>query len=236
MNSTLTQGGRTVPSGRGQPPSTKKAARALGYRTHDEWVRKSRIPRRDAVPLVVKGTEFYSETDCEDLVSRTRLLAERMYPAPDAEPAATKYLHRASTYYEVFRLSDAVPLPGKKALLDAIRAVTAHAGRLAGPRETDGEASVLRDLMELGIRYACKEKYLWLVGGNASLVFYTDGQCFYRSTSVASRRKRIPEVSAMDVITRYEAEPPGREAPSLQDAVRVLRSIPDCSGFRDIHS
>ena len=60
---------------------TLKAARDAGLHTFDEWVRRTPrsgeparngiIPRRDAMPVIVKGQAFFGPDQCEELVCKT---------------------------------------------------------------------------------------------------------------------------------------------------------------------
>lgn len=219
----------------GSPPKTKKEARRRGCRTFDECVVQFEIPCENARPIVVKGEEFFKESDCERLASRTTLLEQGMFPAPGAEPAVRKYLLRAKRRYDVYRMSDAVPLPKKRAILNAVLRVTPEVGRLDRPSwKLSGHEEEMLQHMERGIRFAYTNKHLKILGRMGKLVVYVDGRCFYRSRSVPRRRRRIPPTDVVRVVADYSPEPPKWKAPQLDDALEVLRTVPDCTGFVDI--
>ena len=55
---------------------------------------------------------------------------------------------------------------------------------------------------------------------------YSDGHCYYRST-VVPPTVRHPEVyDAVEIILEDKLNPSGWEAPSLEEATRVLRRLP----------
>ena len=101
--------------------STKKAARDAGLRTYEEWLKSERnyqgeyrrpmVPRRDGVPFVVKGSEFYAIEDCEVVISRTEAGRRGLVVPKDASRVTVRYTqcHGVGQHYEVFRISDCVP-------------------------------------------------------------------------------------------------------------------------------
>ncbi len=101
--------------------TTMKAARAAGLRTKDEWIRREKlpdrdwrdgvIPRRDAAPICVKGTEFFRIDQCEEIVSKPEAKRRGLIVPQDA--ALVKTLHTQyfgrHVAFPGFRLSDCVP-------------------------------------------------------------------------------------------------------------------------------
>ena len=210
-------------------PRTKKAARALGYRNHDEWLKKHMASRKDARPLVVKGEEFYRREDCEELFHPHVFLCQGRWPAPEAEPAAYKHPNRRPARGRglppLYRASDARPLPEKDEVLDAIRRVSREVDNYARPPGGANDDQSPLALVERGIRYAWGEGHLMFHGRCRNVAVYSDGLCQYRSTNTPGSIVCVRDLDIVE-ITQIALEPPEGEAPSLEDAKHVLRSVP----------
>ncbi len=90
-------------------PTTKKAARAAGYRSETDLRCKARAPRRNAEPTFIKGEAFWSPDQLEKLVSDTSAEKLGLFVSEDAQPLKTLSFHRGcQIYYLVYRLSDCV--------------------------------------------------------------------------------------------------------------------------------
>lgn len=210
-------------------PRTKKAARALGYRNHDEWLRKAMASRKDACPLVVKGEEFYRAEDCEELFHHYDFLRQGRWPVPEAEPETYEHPHRrpasGHALQPLYRAADARPIPEKDEVLNAIRRVSREVGNYSRPPGHDEDDETPLVLVEGGISYAWEEGYLMFYGRCRNVAVYSDGLCQYRSASFPSSVLCIRDLNVVE-ITQITLEPPEWEAPSLEDAKRVLRSVP----------
>ena len=100
---------------------TMKAARAAGLRTEDEWTKREKlpngrwrrgiIPRREAAPILVKGTKFFRLDQCEQIISRKRAKRLGLVVRQDAVPVKTYQIEHpfCRISYEGFRLSDCIP-------------------------------------------------------------------------------------------------------------------------------
>jgi hypothetical protein len=210
-------------------PRTKKAARALGYLSHDEWLRYHRAPREDACPLVVKGEEFYCAKDCEELFHPRVFLRQGRWPVPEAEPETYEHPHRrpasGHALQPLYRAADARPLPEKDEVLDAIRRVSREVDNYARPPSgADDDQSPLA-LVDRGISYAWAEGHLMFRGRCRNIWVYSDGLCDYRSTIIPDSVVRVRDLNVLE-LAEFRSEPPEWEAPSLEDARHVLRSVP----------
>ena len=73
-----------------QMKKTKKAAKQLGLRISMGWLGRSLAPRRAELPVHVKGDEFYSEQQCERLMSRTEGRRHRLKLPSEADPVGRR--------------------------------------------------------------------------------------------------------------------------------------------------
>ena len=110
-------------------------------------------------------------------------------------------------------------------MLDAIRRVSREVTFRRRPAWEDASETPL-SLVERGISYAWSQGYLMFIGRTRTVALYSDGHCYFRST-VVPPTVRHPEVyDAAEIILEDKLNPPGWEAPSLEEATRVLRRLP----------
>ncbi len=177
---------------------TKKAAREAGYRTAKNWQSgwPRLTPRRDAQPVVVKGEAFFSEADCEEILSKTAAIKRGLKIKPDAVAVKTCY---SSDYgrYDVYRISDCeVHVKSEVRQEDARRAVETKRQKVDEYVE-----SLVVDVPEIGkndlIRHACQDYN----GRNGS-----SSGCWASESSDAEFLERICVNYLRHCLTDYEAE------------------------------
>jgi hypothetical protein len=117
---------------------SKKAAREAGLRNKRELLRNWLAPREDAVPLLIKGEEFYAQADCERVLTETTAKRERLSVPTSLSPYAVKPVRIKSIWLQcyVYRESSLVPRRARREippaaidLLQAIYVVNCHAKR-----------------------------------------------------------------------------------------------------------
>jgi len=191
---------------------TKKAARDAGLRTHVEWLKSEHnhqgtyrwpmVPSRNAVPQIIKGEEFYTRDDCEELVSRTEARRRGLVVPEGTAPVTQLYTrqHNVSQQYDVFRISDCVvkrPRTSRPArtvdLLEAVFAVNRAAKRYRDAARKHyygrrhgfaGHARLRKEslyhLKDRGILAAVRENRLTYAGSHGGLAVYRgEGYCFH---------------------------------------------------------
>lgn len=98
---------------------TQKAAREAGLQTAKEWLteerlagaggpRKSKIPCRNAKPTRVKGREFFSVEQCEEVVTPQEAKRRKLCIRREAE--SVRQFHGRYEDYPGYRISDCVPI------------------------------------------------------------------------------------------------------------------------------
>lgn len=227
---------------------TKKAARAAGLKLFSEWiVQPYLVPRCGEVPYVVKGDEFFSKEQCEELLAQTAAGKRGLKLKTCARPITSK--RGRSMQYKVYRLSDFEPkrvvkeVPAEK--IDTLLA-TFTVNR-ATKRYRDAAASYygqglhgfagysrrtkehLYRLKEAGISWAFKNSLLDFVGIHGSLALYRgSGYCFH--SVLVPVEAPIQELS--DEQFFKEAQPKECGEAKQKDAVHTLQQLPEPTGFR----
>ena len=93
---------------------TKKAAKLAGYRTQEQWFKKFRAPLTGENPIVIKGEEYFLESQTEELFSKSKGKKEIGRLADSVKPVGNKRLPRSSVRYDVYRESDFVFEPKRE--------------------------------------------------------------------------------------------------------------------------
>ena len=93
---------------------TKNAAKIAGYHTQQQWFKKFRAPLAGEEPVVIKGEDYFSENQTEELFSKSRGKKEIGSLAYGAEPVGNKRLPRRTIRYDVYRESDFVFEPKRE--------------------------------------------------------------------------------------------------------------------------
>ena len=237
---------------------TKKAAKAAGLRTQLKWSKRQQkadggyrppvIPRKSAVPIVVKGEEFFRFEDCEELVSRPEARRRGLSVPRNAHPAGlARYPVRMTgvAEYDLFRLSDCVPKrkvrqtpPTEVDILLAVFTVNRAAKRYRDAAQTHYRGrrhglaqhakrvkGTLYELKEDGIRFAYGEGRLQFVGPHANLAVYRgEGYCFH--SCLVPEDVPMPKGEELQEDALFvESAPRGTGEARLKDATSTLKGI-----------
>ena len=236
-------------------PETKKQCKERGFRTHDKWIHRRRIPLRDTVGIVVKGETYFREEETEEVVSKTEARRRGLKPVAEhvAEVSGQVGQGAKSMSWLVYRISDCVPLQTRKKrppepvdLLAAMFAVNRSAKRYRDAARAHYHASQhgfaghsssrkreLYSLKERGIVAAFRAGRITCEGIHGKLAIYRgEGYCFHSpllpdGISGATGHDDSPLM--------VEAKPRGRSESRLCDAIHTLSSLPkDRDGFREL--
>ena len=226
--------------------ATKKAAIDAGLRSRTRWFAKFFVPKRDEGPLIVKGEDFFTEYQVEEVYSISKGTREIGPLRPGAKPVGKKRFR--SVKYVVYRESDFIFQPKvvqqRKVdpartvdLLDAIAKIKSTAAKFekassAAKARKDHKRSRgfkkrmnnLLELAELGIRRAINEERIKFAKARGKTQHYTgEGRQF-------QSRVLPPKWMIKDGPSNYRFNPrkPIRQPECrLMDAVHTIEQLRD---------
>lgn len=90
--------------------TTKASATRAGLKVASQWLSAYRLPKPDAIPVQVKGQDFFAENQTEQLLTK-RMAGEIGLSVASADPACQKnvYTRRGMKEANLYRVSDCVP-------------------------------------------------------------------------------------------------------------------------------
>jgi hypothetical protein len=233
---------------------TKKAARNAGLRTEQEWLRMEKrtdkswrrplIPKRDAEPIGVKNMNYFSEADCEEVVSKREAARRGLSVPSNAESVSELYHRRSRTPYAVYRLSDCCSKrmrnkPQEVDLLLAIYTVNKAAKRardMADKHYTGNRHGLsgynkelkqkLYQLKDRGISEAYKKRRLTFRGFHGRLAVY-EGEGYSFHSRLVPAEINPPTAEELQSEPVYiDAYPKGTKESKLKDAEFTLAKLP----------
>jgi len=238
-------GKRSVPT----DLKTKKDAKLAGYRTEAQWFKKFRAPLAGERPIIVKGDEYFSEVQTEELFSQSRGKKEIGSLSAHATPVGNKRLPRRSVWYDVYRGSDFIFEPkreyvAKKVapprtvdLLDAIAKVVSTAEKFIAAskgsyksgdrRRSRGfrkRANNLLAIVELGLRRAIVLELVQHVGSRGKIHQYATPYGILKSTI---KPPDWFELNSKHHLTLSPKEPPPKPKCRLKDAIYTIEQFKD---------
>jgi hypothetical protein len=241
--------------GSGEPKFvTKKAARQAGYLPAAEWWTKWALPKRDAIPLLVKGEEFLGPDQVEDVISATDAKRKKLQLKPGTESVGVKSW-RASwgsrakcNVYRRSDFTDAMPHrvrpPEQIDLLRAIFVVNKSAKRFRdaasaqynhrqhGLAKTAKRTKLrLYDLKDRGIAAGYKAGRLEFVGKAHGMALYRgEGYCFH--STLIPVGVEMPAGGEQEFLF-VESAPRSKNESRLKDAEFTLEALgDDYDGFQ----
>ncbi|MDP1562696.1 MAG: hypothetical protein Q8M16_15070 [Pirellulaceae bacterium] len=181
-------------------PKTKKAAKELGFRTSEQWTIKWRIPRIGEVGLRIRDDDFFSESQTEELITKTKAKSIGLRIPNGLEPETWVNCRIRGVWHavDVYRISSLEPCKIKN--------------------------SKPPIAIDIGIREAVRSGRLVFQGVEGGFGIYTGEGYYFHSPQVPIET----EVTECDSESAYiEAKSKTKAEARLKDAEFTLSNLSD---------
>lgn len=238
---------------------TKKAAREAGYHPASYWrVNRDgvrRCPKRNAVPVRVKGEAFFSESQCEEMFSETAGNRRGLKLLENAEPVDTigwSPEGGGSVTFDIYRFSDFFEAKKRRQIppkeVDPLLAIFTvnkaakryrDAAQSAYQQKEHGLSKAnkykkesLYQLKDKGIKYAHHNGLIDLVGRHGAFALYRGGGFCFHSYMIPKGANPDPVAGdSIEETFKIPSQSKAKTEPRLKDAVFTLETLADIEGF-----